>query len=238
MEIFDKSSLWYKSYYRERDIKQSVSDIIEISKANPTDRFLDLGCGAGDIAAEIDKRGYRIRGIDPSQKMIDIAKSQKTKVIFTRGKLEDISKGDFEILFGYFHVINYAVHGGKLMDFLKQLETRLSDNSKAIFDFWNYDVVEKDGLSNVSKEFLIGDKVFIRKVAPLLKGHDVELRIEVEEKENQRMLSCEQHYLGLFSEEQLKDTVRRIGLNLQLTHWPSHVNNTFSSVAVISRKEI
>jgi SAM-dependent methyltransferase len=55
------------------------------------DRVLDLGCGTGDpIAKHIAQKGFRVLGIDESQKMLDIAKKEVPEAEFIRDNIVDV----------------------------------------------------------------------------------------------------------------------------------------------------
>jgi len=55
-------------------------------------RVLDVGCGAGGVAAELMVRGYRVEGVSPSPLLSEVAR-QKTGDEFKihQGRFEDIS---------------------------------------------------------------------------------------------------------------------------------------------------
>lgn len=65
--------------------KNTVSEVDYITKfIKPDDEILDLGCGNGRITNELGKRGYHCKGIDFSQKNIEIAESEKkSNVLFS-----------------------------------------------------------------------------------------------------------------------------------------------------------
>jgi 2-polyprenyl-3-methyl-5-hydroxy-6-metoxy-1,4-benzoquinol methylase len=45
-------------------------------------RLLDLGCGAGCVAAELSRRGYRVTGIDGHQALIEVARTRAPSATF------------------------------------------------------------------------------------------------------------------------------------------------------------
>ena len=232
MTIFDKSSFWYGSYYQGRDIKKAADNILRLSNANPTEKLVELGCG------EIAARGFEIVGLDPSIKMIEIARNQNPNIRFVKGDINDVRRGNFNILFGYFHVMNYAVAGGKLEEFLKRVRDSLTGTSRAIFDFWNYDVVSKAGLSAVSRDFIAGEKLLTRRVFPKIENYEVELKIQIEEKESGHVVSNELHRLGLFEISELRVIAERIGLNIEISNWVPQDSNQFTSVAILTHDGI
>ena len=57
----------------------------------PEARVLDLGCGTGEpIAKYVAQQGFRVVGIDESQKMIEIAKNEVPEGEFIRDDMVDV----------------------------------------------------------------------------------------------------------------------------------------------------
>ncbi|TYA74219.1 class I SAM-dependent methyltransferase [Seonamhaeicola marinus] len=52
-------------------------------------RYLDIGCGTGNYTNEFQKKGYHFIGIDPSEKMLNKAKSKNTQVDYHLGTAEN-----------------------------------------------------------------------------------------------------------------------------------------------------
>lgn len=67
---------------------------------------LDVGCGTGNYALELARRGARVRGIDPSAQMLEIARKKalevRLPVEFTRGSVEELPFPDatFDLVTG------------------------------------------------------------------------------------------------------------------------------------------
>jgi len=55
--------------------------------------YLDIGCGTGNYTLEFDALGYQFTGIDPSQKMLDKARSRKSTVTWVQGSAEQLNVG-------------------------------------------------------------------------------------------------------------------------------------------------
>ena len=63
-------------------------------KPEHTGLYLDIGCGTGNYTNEFQKKGYRFIGVDPSQRMLDEAKSKNENVDWQLGKAEVIDLND------------------------------------------------------------------------------------------------------------------------------------------------
>ena len=58
-------------------------------------RILDLGCGRGDHAAELVRRGAVVVGIDANEELIGVARSRRLQnAEFRLGNLRDLASGD------------------------------------------------------------------------------------------------------------------------------------------------
>ncbi|MBX2871560.1 MAG: class I SAM-dependent methyltransferase [Saprospiraceae bacterium] len=51
--------------------------------------YLDIGCGTGSYTHELQKRGYRFIGIDPSERMLTVAKKRNSNIEWRLGTAEN-----------------------------------------------------------------------------------------------------------------------------------------------------
>ena len=73
--------------------------------------IVDIGCGTGALCAAWQERGFSVTGIDPEQKMIDIAriKTKNAGIMFLRA---DVIKGlPFEDRSFDISIASYVAHG-------------------------------------------------------------------------------------------------------------------------------
>ncbi len=59
----------------------------------PGHRYVDIGCGTGNYTRKMAEIGGEWRGIDPSEKMLDIARNRAPEIKWERGKAEDMALG-------------------------------------------------------------------------------------------------------------------------------------------------
>ncbi|GAA4272987.1 class I SAM-dependent methyltransferase [Aquimarina gracilis] len=52
--------------------------------------YLDIGCGTGNYTSKFAEKGFQCIGVDPSEEMLNKAKSQNKKVTWKIGKAENI----------------------------------------------------------------------------------------------------------------------------------------------------
>jgi SAM-dependent methyltransferase len=60
----------------ERDPEEEVSQMVELLPLPPGASLVDLGCGRGRHAIPLSLRGYRVTGVDLSEKMLGLARER------------------------------------------------------------------------------------------------------------------------------------------------------------------
>ncbi len=72
--------------------------IFSLAEVKTGEMVLDVGCGTGNYALELARRGAKVRGIDPSTSMLEIARTkaqeQRLPVEFTHGFVEELPFSD------------------------------------------------------------------------------------------------------------------------------------------------
>jgi ubiquinone/menaquinone biosynthesis C-methylase UbiE len=69
-EIYDK---WFQTPEGRKVFELELNALLEIIKPRQNMKMLDIGIGTGIFASEFAERGVTVYGIDPSEKMIEIA---------------------------------------------------------------------------------------------------------------------------------------------------------------------
>ena len=90
MDLYNKIGKTYNTT-RKADplITSRICDLLT-TNSNINGSFLDIGCGTGNYTIELCHQGLNFTGIDPSQKMIEIAQSKSNEIKWDIGKAEDI----------------------------------------------------------------------------------------------------------------------------------------------------
>lgn len=70
--------------------KYIVKKIIELLQPKKENVYLDIGCGTGNYTAEIAKDDFSFVGVEPSEKMLELAKTKSNKIIWKIGTAEAI----------------------------------------------------------------------------------------------------------------------------------------------------
>lgn len=76
---------WNQTYKDGRDYRAShpvfIDAVIKELGARPGDRAVDVGCGTGDLARKLTRKGLDVTAIDPSSEAIRIARSTSPNTI-------------------------------------------------------------------------------------------------------------------------------------------------------------
>ena len=73
LDAFEQSGYNYPTPYHRLRVLKNILSLIEVNK------LMDLGCGGGQIAIALAKEGINVHGVDQSEEMISIAKSELSK---------------------------------------------------------------------------------------------------------------------------------------------------------------
>jgi len=86
------------NYNQTRKADKYIADRL-LNHLNPDKerQYLDLGCGTGNYTAELYKKGIRIIGIDPSEKMILYARAKNSQIDWIIGTAEETGLNDESI---------------------------------------------------------------------------------------------------------------------------------------------
>ena len=68
--------------------------LFEFLDPQTNDLFLDIGCGTGNYAIALAEKGLDFTGVEPSEKMLDIARSKQPDMKWFTGQAENIPVGD------------------------------------------------------------------------------------------------------------------------------------------------
>lgn len=93
---------WDAPFYdgKHSFVSKFGEDLVAMLAPQNGERILDLGCGTGDLAYQLDKFGVNVTGVDKSENMIDQAKSKYPHVKFEAFDATDlVYKEEFDAVF-------------------------------------------------------------------------------------------------------------------------------------------
>ncbi len=106
--------------------------------AKPT-HVLDVACGEGSFAVAMAKLGYKVTGVDQSQKMIDLAversREENEGVSFFVEDMRSLPyQGDFDLVTCFFDSLNYMLTIKDLQEAFQNAYNALRSGGYYIFD--------------------------------------------------------------------------------------------------------
>ncbi len=145
-----------KTYYAAVDVEDRLSheipDLLKVFTQHKVKTILDIGCGTGDHAIDLARRGFNVVGIDRSHGMI--AESNKRKQVLGREALERLKfyRGSFDDLESKFtqpfdaililgNTLSHNPH--TCQDLIKQTTRHLSKDGILILQITSFDKVIK-----------------------------------------------------------------------------------------------
>ena len=141
MRAFKDYSQYYNLLYGDKDYN-GESNYIEslICEYLPRAKtILDLGCGTGRHDSILSEKGYRVHGIDLSQKMLAVADEieKNANLLFSHGDIRDVRLyKKYDVVLSLFHVLSYQVNNSDLFDVFKTAAEHLRSGGIFIFDCW------------------------------------------------------------------------------------------------------
>ena len=142
MNPADRSTTdWDPSLYENqcKFVWECATDLIDLLSPSPGERILDLGCGTGQLAAQISQSGAEVVGIDNSESMISKAKQNYPHIDFRVG---DATNFRCERPFD-------AVFSNAVLHWIKESESVVACISKALKSNGRF-IAEFGGKGNMS----------------------------------------------------------------------------------------
>ncbi len=156
--VFNGYADYYDAFYQHKNYALEADFVTAIFKKYASRRIntvLDLGCGTGAYLLEFLKRGFKVTGVDASQRMLDKAKFKSKQagyanVKFHQGFLQEKRfNTSFDALVCLFSVIDYVCDDEQLRKAFKLAYTHVKPAGVFVFDFWHAPAVSR---FNPSKE--------------------------------------------------------------------------------------
>ena len=131
----------YDALYEEKDY-EGECDLLERIFGEyadgPVRTILDLGCGTGNHALPLARRGYEVVGVDRSEAMLEQARTKADGAVpFEVGDIRDIRLGrEFDAVLVLFAVLGYQLGNDDVLAALATARTHLRPGGLLVFDVW------------------------------------------------------------------------------------------------------
>jgi len=176
--VFDNIAPIYGSFfdYQKKHYNTVLENVKKELDFSGYHSIIDVGCGTGALCSVLNQKGLIVTGIDPSQKMIDIAeeKQKNTGIKFINASvLEGLPFEDksFDI-----SIASYVAHGLNENE-RAEMYAEMSRITKHLVIIYDYNQ-NRSVLTNIVEWLERGDYFnFIRKVRQELKENFLEVKM-------------------------------------------------------------
>jgi len=139
---------WFYNLYWGPDFSRIALDALDrilLPDLDAGARILDLCCGTGQLAAELDRLGYRITGIDGSRAMLRFARENAPNVEFFRADARSFEvSAPFDACVSMFDSLNHVLSLEELRQVFDRVYSTLATDGLFAFDL------------NTEEEFQLG----------------------------------------------------------------------------------
>jgi len=133
MNYYNNIAKGYEELHKEEQLKK-LKAIKKYLRINPEDKLLDVGCGTGLTTSCWNCKCY---GIDPSKKLLEIAKKKYKDIIFKQAPAEKIP---FKNNYFNYCLCLASMHNLSKEDAdktLKEIYRILKENGRCLIFVWN-----------------------------------------------------------------------------------------------------
>jgi len=137
----------YHALYPHRDdedARRAVALIRSVISWRPGDRILDLACGPGRHAAELDRLGGHVVGFDLSRAMLRRAR-ERTRARLVRGDMRALPfrDGSFALAVNLFTSFGYFLDDAEHRLVVRQVAAALAPGGHFVLDYLNAEQVRR-----------------------------------------------------------------------------------------------
>ena len=127
-----------KPYAREAEF---IHQLVQRWGGAQNGRLLDVACGTGRHALEMERLGYQVTGVDASADMIAVARERgrRAGVAWHVGDMRafEVPGPRFDLVTCLFDSIGYATTNPELGDALRCIRAHLIPRGLAVLEFWH-----------------------------------------------------------------------------------------------------
>lgn len=244
---------YYDILYGDKDYKGETDFVSEIFKkySNKDKKLLSLGCGTCNYELLLAKKGYKITGIDISEKMLKLA-SEKIRRAGLESKInifeKDIRKFKFKEKFdeamAMFNIIGLQTKDGDLKKTFVNVGDSLKKGGIFVFDCWYLPAVLKDKPKDKVKIIKTGSGSISRLTKSILfpKENIIEINFDILETVNNKVVNKvkEVHRVRYWALSELEYFLNKAGFSIVKTcnfmDLHSEISDKNWNIFVVARK--
>lgn len=148
---------------------------------------LDMGCGTGNHAIPLARRGYRVCGVDRAPAMLERARAKAAAVAgaeleFVLGDLRSVQlHRTFDACILMFAVLSYQATNQDVTAALANVARHLEPRGLVVFDAWNATAVEAQGPSERTRVISLGDRRLTRRSSGTLDVREQRCHVHIQQ---------------------------------------------------------
>ena len=137
-KVFDAYGLYYDLLYEDKEYQLETEYIHDVLKENNCtgNNILEFGSGTGIHGQMLADKGFKVEGVELSEKMVKKAKTSDNFSCFQGDIREVRTEKKYDAVISLFHVINYQTTNKDLTDVFVSANKHLQKDGLFIFDSW------------------------------------------------------------------------------------------------------
>ena len=217
-------SQYYHILYQNRDKQEAslfIQKILKILKPKQNSKFLDIGCGNGRHAIQINKKGFHVDGIDLSEKSLkkaNIYKNEKLK--FHQMDMRTINyTNKYDIILNLFTSFGYFDNDKDHKIVFQNIYKALKNKGYFIIDFLNAKKILKTYQNYIFETKKINNILF-----EITKKHDLKFihkKIKITDGEN---VYFHNEKVKLITKEDFLKYFENLNIHLKSVYGDYHLN--------------
>lgn len=143
MSIFSDYSRCYDLLYADKDYAAETAYVARHIRrvSSEASSILELGCGTGRHAHHLASHGFSVHGVDLSQEMIEVARSNQQPadrgVVFEVGDVRSVRlERRFDCVLSLFHVMSYQTSNEDIRNAFHTAAEHTAPGGVLVFDCW------------------------------------------------------------------------------------------------------
>lgn len=196
-----KHASFYDLFYSDKPYKaeaEFVHECLVRFGSGKVNRILELACGTGSHALELEKKGYNIIALDYSVDMIEYARSKakeaRSKIDFRCVDMRNVSilPEPVDAILCLFDSIGYVVTNESILRVFRNVARQLREGGVFMFEFWHAGAMLKHYEPLRIKEWMVphGRIVRVAKTALSLGSQTANVDYSIYEFNNDGTYSC------------------------------------------------